>query len=480
MNQEEILHRIRTLLSRFQEEVRIDNVNGEFSINIHAENVLVNVLNIAYRLDLKNVNYEEGKTFPAIDLRDEHNRIAFQISSSGTVEKVIHTLQEYAKKGLDKKFDYLYFYFLKGMSKNIRIDNARIVKAMGEFSKDNLIFLDHAQFYMYLNKINDLNRLIKIRDILEIQFSDLGLKGTDTDDIMLALLRRSNSIEKYIEQFEYESTTKKLCENLFFETDYWVTIFCRYQRTLNIYKYLFDKGEFVFDILPDIENGEDSIPLNEYVKDAVENKKVKHIYINGVGGAGKSVSLVYLNKMLLDRGIPSLYIPLNRIRSHDNKNMPLKEWITSNVLIYDTEFREMPLADKYEKLMVLNSTSNTPFFLILDGANEMIDSSYLASELRIWNSFPNVSIIVSSRNNEFYNIADNDKYEYKRILPLSENAVFGRNFLVLSIAILVLSSSLPKYFKKLLSSTNSSSTILLKFLLFFHALGIFRLEYTNS
>ena len=83
----------------------------------------------------------------------------------------------------------------------------------------------------------------------------------------------------------------------------------------------------------------------------------------------------------------------------------------------------MPLADKYEKLMVLNSTSNTPFFLILDGANEMIDSSYLASELRIWNSFPNVSIIVSSRNNEFYNIADNDKYEYKRILPLSENAV---------------------------------------------------------
>ena len=103
MQQEAILHRISTLLSRFQEEVKIVNANGEFSINIHAENVLLKILNVAYDLDLRNVNYEEGKTFAAIDLRDEARKVAVQVTSSGTVDKVVHTLEECAKKGYDEQ-----------------------------------------------------------------------------------------------------------------------------------------------------------------------------------------------------------------------------------------------------------------------------------------------------------------------------------------------------------------------------------------
>lgn len=169
---EEILHRIRTLLARFQEEIKIDNSNGEFSINIHAENVLLKVLNVAYGLDLHNVNYEEGKTFPAIDLRDEGRRIAFQISSTGTVDKVPHTLKGCIKNGMDEQFDHLYFYFLKGMEKNVRTDSSRIAKEIGKFDISNIHFLDHAVFYQHLNQINDMGKLAQIKDLLEEQFAD--------------------------------------------------------------------------------------------------------------------------------------------------------------------------------------------------------------------------------------------------------------------------------------------------------------------
>jgi hypothetical protein len=50
MNQEHILYRISQLLSRFREQIKILNSNGEFSINTHAENILIKVLNELYEI----------------------------------------------------------------------------------------------------------------------------------------------------------------------------------------------------------------------------------------------------------------------------------------------------------------------------------------------------------------------------------------------------------------------------------------------
>ena len=172
MYQEDVMRRIRTFLARFQAEVEIDNSNGEFSINIHAENVLLKVLNAAYGLNLENVNYAEGKNYPAIDLRDEENNVAFQITSTGTVEKVVHTLKECVKNHLDEQFEHLYIFFLKGMDKNVKIDNSRIKKELGAFNPDNVHFLDHSALYVHLNKLNDIEKLNDICRLLEEQFAD--------------------------------------------------------------------------------------------------------------------------------------------------------------------------------------------------------------------------------------------------------------------------------------------------------------------
>lgn len=224
MNQQVILNRIRTLLSRFEEEVRIDNANGEFGSNTHAENVLIKVLNVAYSIELKNKNYVEGKTVAAIDLGDDSNRIAFQISSTGTVDKVVDTLIKFEKNQWEKKYEHLYFYFLKGMDKDVVISNKRIIKVKGKLKEENIHFLDHAQFYKYLNQINDMEKYIEIQKLLEEQFADLyvlecsnGFK--ENSNTLFSSVRKNVTNTKRLNNNQIGYFANKWRENLFLHRD---------------------------------------------------------------------------------------------------------------------------------------------------------------------------------------------------------------------------------------------------------------------
>jgi len=61
MNQSTLLQNIAKYLARFSEEVELLNNIGDFSINIHAENMLVTLLNMVYRL--RNVNTTKKRMF---------------------------------------------------------------------------------------------------------------------------------------------------------------------------------------------------------------------------------------------------------------------------------------------------------------------------------------------------------------------------------------------------------------------------------
>ena len=172
MNQEDLLNGIRTYLSRFESEVRIDNNNGEFSINNHAENILIPILNITYGLDLHNANIEYRKDFPGVDLIDEHRKIAFQITSTCDTKKVECTIDKCRKHGLDKKYDHLYFYFLKGDCDAITKNISRFQNKTGQFKIENIHFLDHSLLYKRLTQKNNIEILQQVHDLLKSQFSD--------------------------------------------------------------------------------------------------------------------------------------------------------------------------------------------------------------------------------------------------------------------------------------------------------------------
>jgi len=171
MNQEYKLYRISQLLSRFREQVKILNANGEFSINIHAENILINLLNKIYDCNLENVNYVEGKTYPSIDLRDKEKKIAIQVTSTGNLEKVKHTLTKFVENDLYKEFNSVYVFIITEKQKQydqIKID--KIVDGKITFDVKNII--DRTDLYIELNKQNKLDKINSVCDLLEMQFAD--------------------------------------------------------------------------------------------------------------------------------------------------------------------------------------------------------------------------------------------------------------------------------------------------------------------
>lgn len=198
MNQEKYLYRISQLLSRFREQVNILTSNSEFSINIHAENILIKILNLLYECDLENVNYVEGKTYPSIDLRDKSNKVAFQITSTANLEKIKHTIEKFIENDLYKTFPKLYVFIITDKQKTYDQDKIDIeTKGLFKFSKNQI--LDRSDLYKLLNEKNDLDLIKQIHQLLEKQFADE--KTFNKWDIYC------NGIEEYdryiIEKFNY-------------------------------------------------------------------------------------------------------------------------------------------------------------------------------------------------------------------------------------------------------------------------------------
>ena len=75
-----------------------------FDNNKVAQHFFCRLLNEAYGLGLVELdNFEEN--YPAIDLGDTKKRIAYQITTTKTSDKVTKTLETYRRHGLEAQFD---------------------------------------------------------------------------------------------------------------------------------------------------------------------------------------------------------------------------------------------------------------------------------------------------------------------------------------------------------------------------------------
>ena len=207
------------------------------------------------------------------------------------------------------------------------------------------------------------------------------------------------------------------------DISYWNDIIKKYEKSIYLYNDLFIEHKFIREILPKIKFSTHEHSLSEYVTDSLRIKQSIHLYLNGVGGAGKTVSLIALSYELLENGIPVVFIPLNRIDDSGTATLPIAKWIKDRILILDDRYTEISIAAKYEKMLSLIVSSDVPFLLILDGVNEMNNPSQLAKELEVWNSLKSVSVIISSRNNEFYNLGNSTQFEHCEMLPLTDDAI---------------------------------------------------------
>lgn len=175
MNRKNSIDKIAKYLGRFVEEVKSYNDSGLYDINIHSENALIPILNAVFDLQLQNANSVSKKNFPAVDLIDLQNRIAFQVTATAGIEKIKDTLKKFGNHNLKEYFDTLYVFILTGKEKKY---SEKIIK---ENTPEGLDFnqevhiMDMGDFRNRITYIQALDKLQHISRLCEHEFSDVQI-----------------------------------------------------------------------------------------------------------------------------------------------------------------------------------------------------------------------------------------------------------------------------------------------------------------
>ena len=112
-------YKISELFSTFVTMVNGANAMGKFDINTVSEDVLVPLLSNIYGYkNLRNLNHAEKQNFPGIDLADDNARIAIQVTSDPSINKIKESLKLFVQNELYKKYDTVLFYILTQKQKS--------------------------------------------------------------------------------------------------------------------------------------------------------------------------------------------------------------------------------------------------------------------------------------------------------------------------------------------------------------------------
>jgi tetratricopeptide (TPR) repeat protein len=119
MNALEIDNEIVQQVAFFVTLLKAFTAMGRTDFNLVAENIVLPIFRELYDYShLQNLNVGKSGNFPAIDLADDVERVAIQVTSTGSLEKVKHTLEEFLKERPDfdpplaKRYRRLIVYIL--------------------------------------------------------------------------------------------------------------------------------------------------------------------------------------------------------------------------------------------------------------------------------------------------------------------------------------------------------------------------------
>jgi len=223
MNRIGYLNKINTYAARFVLEVEGFNASSLYDINIHAESFLIPVLNEVFGVRLENLNNSQKKNFPAIDLADFSNRVAFQITATSDLEKIKSTLEKFKEHKLNEVFDVLYIYVIT--HKKERYNEEKIK----QFIPDGFAFsatgnvIDKDDILQRITAISSTPKIEAIAKIYEHEFSDFQIQMREKSYINGCLNTESEGISpnlfkisfpQYIYQAELNIDEKSIIDNL--------------------------------------------------------------------------------------------------------------------------------------------------------------------------------------------------------------------------------------------------------------------------
>lgn len=108
------LQRLEKCLTEIAQKITESNKHNLTDINIICEEVFGQILNRLFEINLIAISLEINRNFPAVDLIDYDNKIAYQVTTQGTKEKINHTIEVFNRHTeIFDKVDELNILFLK-------------------------------------------------------------------------------------------------------------------------------------------------------------------------------------------------------------------------------------------------------------------------------------------------------------------------------------------------------------------------------
>lgn len=159
-NREDTINSIIRHLSVLKEEVELRSKVNLQDINVHSEQFYKILLNDIFKYKLENINIVEQNA-AVIDLGDNENKIAIQVTSNNSKDKIKETVKAFNDKELYKIYDKLIILIIKDKIK--RTDVIENDNFSFDMDKD---VMDVPQIIRYIQGIDELELLYKINDWL--------------------------------------------------------------------------------------------------------------------------------------------------------------------------------------------------------------------------------------------------------------------------------------------------------------------------
>ncbi|WP_051227869.1 SMEK domain-containing protein [Oceanospirillum beijerinckii] len=200
MKRKYYLDQILKLLAQLSKEVEIKSSINLTDLNIYSENFYRDLFNLSFGWNLKNINLTHHNA-AAIDLADDENRIAIQVTSTSSLNKVRSTVEKFIKSELYEKYDRLII---------INISKKQIYRTLeiGDPSKHILNtkkdILDYRDIAKSIND-RDTSELSDIYDFLsnEINVVEVCNSISSDDPYKENIIRHRNEVSKYFENINY-------------------------------------------------------------------------------------------------------------------------------------------------------------------------------------------------------------------------------------------------------------------------------------
>ena len=142
------LRQLEKCLTEIAQKITENNRHNLTDINIICEEVFGHILNRLYELNLTATSIEISGTVPAVDLIDYDNKIAYQVTTQCTKEKIKHTIEVFERHTeISEKIDKLNILFLR------RVDE--------KLFQNEDINLHNGKIFSYKNNMIDFSELIK-------------------------------------------------------------------------------------------------------------------------------------------------------------------------------------------------------------------------------------------------------------------------------------------------------------------------------